>query len=256
MVIDELIEWAGQNWEFGVGLSLDPELSVDSVNFEEHFVFGFEEGFRNDLGQDLFGLIEVKLKQVKNSVEAVWVGERWLVETWESWNEEVEEGEEFDEVFEKVWVFLEGVVNDFFQGLFAEERTVQVPHIFFRNWSLNSVKSDLSQLMSHDSPVDMFRPILNSIINFPEEFKFIKFLKIIDILEHFLKVLVGDEEVAPVVDSEGLDEVEVKMVGEIAFDHLFSDFEVNVGGDAEGLELVVAVDLFDGLHVVGLQDLK
>jgi hypothetical protein len=102
----------------------------------------------------------------------------------------------------------------------------------------------------------MFRPILNSIINFPEEFKFIKFLKIIDILEHFLKVLVGDEEVAPVVDSEGLDEVEVKMVGEIVFDHLFSDFEVNVGGDAEGLELVVAVDLFDGLHVVGLQDLK
>jgi hypothetical protein len=49
---------------------------VDSVNFEEHFVFGFEEGLRNDLGDDLFGLFEVKLKQVKNSVETVWVGER------------------------------------------------------------------------------------------------------------------------------------------------------------------------------------
>ena len=147
-------------------------------------------------------------------------------------------------------------MHDFFHGLFAEERTVQVSHIFFRKWSLNSVKSDLSQLMGHDSPVYMFRPILNSIINFPEEFKLIEFLKIIDILEDFLKVLVGDEKVAPVVDSEGLDEVEVKMVGEIAFDHLFSDFEVNVCGDAEGLELIVAVDLLDGLHVVGFQDLK
>lgn len=49
---------------------------MDSVNFEEHFVFGFEEGFRNDLGQDLFGLFQVQLKQVENSVETVWVGER------------------------------------------------------------------------------------------------------------------------------------------------------------------------------------
>ncbi len=254
--VDKLIEWAGQNWEFGVGLSLDPELSVDSVNFKEHFVFGFEEGFRNDLGDDLFGLFEVKLKQVKNSVETVWVGERWLIETWESWNEEVEDGEEFDEVFERMWVFLEGVVHDFFHGLFAEERTVQVPQIFFRKWSLYTVKSDLSELMSYDSPVDMFGPILNTTVNFPEEFKFIEFLKIIDILEDFLKAFAGDEEVAPVIDFDGLNDVEAKMVGEIGLDHLFDDFEENVGGDAEVLELVVTVDLLDGLHVVWLQDLK
>jgi hypothetical protein len=104
--------------------------------------------------------------------------------------------------------------------------------------------------MSYDSPVDMFRPILNTTVNFPEEFKFIEFLKIIDILEDFLKAFVGDEEVAPVIDFDGLDDVEAKMVGEIGFDHLFDDFEENVGGDAEVLELVVTVDLLDGLHVV------
>ncbi len=54
---------------------------MDSVNFKKHFVFCFEQGFRNDLGQDLFGLFEVKLKEIENSVEAVWVGERRLVES-------------------------------------------------------------------------------------------------------------------------------------------------------------------------------
>jgi hypothetical protein len=96
----------------------------------------------------------------------------------------------------------------------------------------------------------MFRPVLNTTVNFPEEFKFIELLKIIDILEDFLKVFAGDEEVAPVIDFEGLNDVEAKMVGEIGFDHLFDDVEENVGGDAEVLELVVTVDLLDGLHVV------
>jgi hypothetical protein len=104
--------------------------------------------------------------------------------------------------------------------------------------------------MGHDSPVDMFGPILNTTVNFPEEFKFIEFLKIIDILEDFLKAFAGDEKVAPVIDFDGLNDVEAKMVDEIGLDHLFDDFEENVGGDAEVLELVVTVDLLDGLHVV------
>jgi hypothetical protein len=108
--------------------------------------------------------------------------------------------------------------------------------------------------MTHKPPVDMLRSILDSGVNLPEELEFIELREVINILHDFIKVLVGNEEVVFVMDPEGLDEVEVKMVVELGFSHLVDDFEEDVGADTESLELVVTVDLLDGLHVVGLQD--
>ena len=78
-VIDELIEWSYIYSKFGVILSFDPELSMDSINFEKHFVFSFEQNFRNNLCDNIFGLFKIQLEQVENSIKTVWIWDWWFI---------------------------------------------------------------------------------------------------------------------------------------------------------------------------------
>ena len=78
-VVNELIKWSCIHSEFRVSLSFNPELSMDSIDFEKHFVFGFEQNFRNNLCDNILGLFKIQLEQVKDCVKTVWVWDWWFI---------------------------------------------------------------------------------------------------------------------------------------------------------------------------------
>lgn len=97
---------------------------VNPVNFEQHFVFSFEQSFGYDLGQDFFGLLQVELKQVENSVETVGVGERRFVESGNSSEKQVEKPPKVEKLGEIKTKPFEGVIDEFFHSVFAQDSAV------------------------------------------------------------------------------------------------------------------------------------
>lgn len=119
--------------------------------------------------------------------------------------------------------------------------------------SVNVIKGNLCELMVDDTQVDELVTVLNSRIKSPEKFKFVELLQIVDVLKYLFKVLVGLEKFILFDGSETFEEVEEEMILEIFKNDLIDDSKSDIGLDDKCLELVVFVELLDGLDVVGLQ---
>jgi len=119
---------------------------------------------------------------------------------------------------------------------------------------VNVIKGNLCELMVDDTQVDELVAVLNSRIKSPEKFKFVELLQIMDVLKYLFKVLVGLEKFILFDGSETFEEVEEEMILEIFENDLIDDSKSDIGLDDKCLELVVFVELLDGLDVVGLQN--
>lgn len=228
---------------------------MKSVNFEEHFVFGFEQDFGNNLSQNFFGLFSVDFKKIENGVETVRVGKRGLCQSWESWNQEIEKAPESYKVFERGGVFFKDIVHKLFHGLFTQDRAVKVSEVFFALNSIESIKGDFSQFMVNKVPINKLGAIFNSVKDFPEELEFIEFMKIVYVLEDFLKVFIGFKYVF-LINLDTLKDIEEEMVGEIGLNYLINDLDGNISSDIEEGKLIIAIELLDGRDVIGLEDWK
>lgn len=119
---------------------------------------------------------------------------------------------------------------------------------------VNVIKGNLCELMVDNTQVDELVTVLNSRIKSPEKFKFVELLQIMDVLKYLFKVLVGLEKFILFDGSETFEEVEEEMILEIFENDLIDDSKSDIGLDDKCLELVVFVELLDGLDVVGLQN--
>jgi hypothetical protein len=103
-------------------------------------------------------------------------------------------------------------------------------------------------------PIDILGAIFNSAKDFPEELELIEFLKVMNILQDFLKMFIGFQKVFLVIDLEALKSIEEEMVGKIGFNDLINDLNCDIGSDMEEDKLIIAIQLLDGGNIVGLED--
>ena len=154
-----------------------------------------------------------------------------------------------NKVFERGGVFFKGIVHKLFHGLFTQDRAVKVSEVFFALNSIESIKGDFSQFMVNKIPINKLGAILNSVKYFPEELEFIEFMKIMYVLEDFLKVFVGFKYVF-LINLETLKGIEEEMVGEIGLNHLVNNLDSNISSDMEEGKLIIAIKLLDGSEVI------
>lgn len=88
-MVEELIEWACNCVNSRVGLALDPELGMNSVDFKEHLVFCLVKGFRDDLRNNILRVRKIQFKKVENGIQSMWIGQRSLSQRVQSCKKQV-----------------------------------------------------------------------------------------------------------------------------------------------------------------------